>query len=177
MLCESKLLSQCYIALPSPKSLQYRNTATPQHRRPHLSHPELPFLCGVHILPYPRGPAGIKRSAYLLARDTVLSLPKPFQCRPPHLSCINCGAAIAMRLTKLSLSTLSLPGPKACCVSSPLPIESTCSGRDVQLLLPFQNLCDSTRRVLPVWVAKLPFHHAIQSCRQPVPTFAIEGFH
>lgn len=133
--------------------------------------------CGVHILPHPRGPAGIKRSAYLLARDTVLSLPKPFQCRPPHLSCINCGAAIAMRLTKLSLSTLSLQGPKACCISSPLPIESTCSGRDVQLLLPFQNLCDSTRRVLPVWVAKLPFHHAIQSCRQPVPTFAIEGFH
>lgn len=70
-----------------------------------------------------------------------------------------------------------LAGSKSLLYLFAAPIERTCSGRDVQLLLPFQNLCDSTRSVLPVWVAKLPFHHAIQSCRQPVPTFAIEGFH
>lgn len=81
------------------------------------------------ILRYAGGPGGVKWSSYLLAIDTILSLPKPLRCRPLHMSCLDCPTAVALRAEKLSLFKLCLAGKKACCSFSLLAIVSSYSER------------------------------------------------
>lgn len=77
----------------------------------------------------------------------------------------------------LSPFRLSLPICKALRIFSRLAIECDCSERNVQLFLSLPNLCNSNLLVPPFWVAELPFDHAVQSYRHPLPTSGIEFSH
>ena len=107
---------------------------------------------------------------------SILSLPNLRQCYCATFISNVAQSCHCMGDHKLFSICIVIAILEACCISSLLPVGNDHSGRNLQLLLPIPNLCDSTRRVTLVWIAKLPFYRAVQGCRHPFSTFGVEGF-